>query len=517
MPAKRDSLTFNCMGKFALSLVGLWASVFAMAALTGPGRIDIVDGQTRFEVSQSLIDDGDSAVRDPRIWWGRFPGRDGLDFTYYRFPHSVLGAGAVWLADATGPVSEGRRHFFFTMVGPFCCGLLAVLYAVWFRRIGLSPPASLLWGAGGIFCTPNWYYGTSTFDEFLCSTVIIAALVTACGGRGRHVGWAVGAGLLFGLAFNCKQPLAAFALMGIALLDDRSRSRRYRLLSAWLIAAGVLVGIAVEQGYDRMKFPFDKKIVHAELYKLYGENFANHQLAAIACVTVSLGAGAIWYFPPIFLTLAGLRVWWHFERRIVLAFLLASLPFLGFFLSFSFFKGDPAWGPRYLTPWFAILWLFAPAGAAKLSPFIVKLLLAAGVVVQALALSVDPHRLYVERDASSGFGRVLPWLYFQPGISHIWNRPREIIEIAGATPPPEYTPAPSPTFTFPILDPPYLPERGRGVVERYRVLNGYRPFWLSMTTLPVDERPVNLGKAVGVLLMTLGCGLLLLAPATRRN
>ncbi len=50
--------------------------VFAVAALSGPGRIDIVDGQARFEAARSLIETGDSTVRDARVWFGVFPGRE---------------------------------------------------------------------------------------------------------------------------------------------------------------------------------------------------------------------------------------------------------------------------------------------------------------------------------------------------------------------------------------------------------------------------------------------------------
>src|SRR3954470_8782271 len=86
-----------------LAAGGLFISVFAVVALTGPGRIDIVDGQARYEVARSLALNGDSAVRHSHVWFGVFPGPEARRYTYYRFPHSVLGAPAVWLADLAGP------------------------------------------------------------------------------------------------------------------------------------------------------------------------------------------------------------------------------------------------------------------------------------------------------------------------------------------------------------------------------------------------------------------------------
>lgn len=484
-----------------LALAGLGLFTFAIVALTGPGRIDIVDGQTRFEVGRSLVEHGDSVLRDDRIWFGSFPGRNSQNYTYYRFPQSLLAAAAIVVADATGPVSEGRRHFYFVLSGAVCCGILSILYALWFRMMGWRPAASIFWALGGIVCTPMWFYGTSTFDEYLGTTVLIAAMVCASLGKGRFIG-ALFTALLLGLAFNVKQPLACFALLALALNDDPAQSRRRRLLAAIVISAGVLAGIVVEQAYDAYKFPFDKDQVHADSQKLYGPVFADHQLEAIAVLSVSTGAGAIWYFPPIVLCLIGVVLRWKAERRVVVALILSSLPFLAFFCSLSFFKGDVCWGPRYLTPWFGILWLFAPWAATMLRPLMLSLILFLGFTVQVLALSVDMQRLYVHRDASTGFGRLYPWLYFDSALSHLWNRPREIVEIArDSRPAAEYSPAPSPTFAFPVIDPPYFEKRGPDVVVRYRVLNSFRPWWASMTYLRPEERPVDLAKTALVLVV----------------
>src|SRR4051794_35982870 len=105
------------MARWGIALTGLMLTVFAVVALSGPGRIDIVDGQTRYEVARSLIEHGDPVIRDPRVWFGVFPGRDGRLYSNYRFPQSVVGMAAILAADATGPVSQGRRHFFFTLTG----------------------------------------------------------------------------------------------------------------------------------------------------------------------------------------------------------------------------------------------------------------------------------------------------------------------------------------------------------------------------------------------------------------
>src|SRR5262249_17813482 len=147
-------------------------------------RIDIVDGQTRYEVARSLVEHGDSVIRDREVWFAIMPGRGGQTYTNYRLPQSALGGVAIRLADATGPVSEPRRHFFFCLISPFTAAVLAVAYAAWFRALGHGPAASLGWAAAGIFCTPNWYYATSTFDDMLAaSAVVLGAALAFCSRR----------------------------------------------------------------------------------------------------------------------------------------------------------------------------------------------------------------------------------------------------------------------------------------------------------------------------------------------
>src|SRR5947208_8834855 len=167
------------------ALAGQFLFVFAAVALSGPGRIDIVDGQTRYEVACSLVEHGDSIIRDERVWFWVFPGRDGARYTPYRLPQSMLGTGAIALADVTGPVSEGRRHFFFTLTSAFACALLPLAYALWFRHQGLTPRAALFWSTAGVFCTPSWFYGISTFDDILGSAALALAVCVGFLTRGR--------------------------------------------------------------------------------------------------------------------------------------------------------------------------------------------------------------------------------------------------------------------------------------------------------------------------------------------
>ncbi len=485
------------------ALAGLGLAVFAVVALSGPGRIDVCDGQTRFEVGRSLVEHGDSALRDPRVTWSRFPGRSGADFAYYRLPQSVVAAGAILVADATGPAAEGRRHFVFALHGAACCGLLAMLYAVAFRRMGLPPRAAVLWAAAGVFCSPNWYYGTSTFDDILCSVVVVALLVVADRARTEPgLCRVLIAAVLAGLALNCKQPLVAFVLPALALADDPGRSRRSRRLRAGVLMAGAVVGYAGYRWYDECKFPAAARALHAALLEGYPPAFFGNPAAALLDYLAGPASGAVWYFPPVLLVAAGVRVWLKAggrRRRVAATGVVTAAAAAGFFSLLTFYKGDVAWGPRYLTPLFAAGWLLAPVGAAAVGRHVRWLpgaLLAAGFAVQLLALAVDPVRLYVWRGAPSWVTHTSSWAHFNMVVAHLPNRPWEIRDALAAPPAPAFTPAPTPTFGVQGIDPPILPASGPAVVRQYQVWNGLRPWWASLTHLPPADRPVDLGRTI---------------------
>jgi hypothetical protein len=133
-------------------------------------------------------------------------------------------------------------------------------------------------------------------------------------------------------------------------------------------------------------------------------------------------------------------------------------------------------------------------------------MLSLSFIVQLLALSVDPYRLYVELSAATN-----PVIYFNPRHAHLVNRPREIVEIWRARHDPgiRFSPGPLPTFAPPTLA---RGERGPQAVAKYKYLNAYRPWWWSFQYLPPQQRPVGIVSAAVTLtaMGLLGCCLIVL-------
>ena len=502
------ALSLRSVAGWGALLGGQAVFVFAVAALTGPGRIDILDGQTRFEVSRSLFEHGDSIIRDPAVKFVVFPGRDGQRYTEYRLPQSLVGVAAILAADATGPVSEGRRHVFFLLTSAVALAVLAVVYTLWFRSLGHSPAAAVAWSLGGIFCLPSWYYGTSTFDDIWGVVTAVPAVVLAFLGRRRFpLSAATGAGLLLGIAFNVKPPLGLFVLPVLAALRDPDRPVRAQLGRFVIVCLGVAAGVALYQGYDRYKFPPETLALRAELFRRnLGPFWSEHPFVNLLALVLSPGGGFLWYCPAAILGLVGLAAWRCPDRRLCGAVAVACSGFLAFVSCLAFAKGDVCWGPRYLTPCCALLWLFAPDGVPRLARRWVVGLLAAGFLVQVLGLSVDPHRRYIQLGMPAGYSHFHPEIYFDLRVAHLSSRPAEIVEILQAGPAEAFTPAPRPTFTLPNVNDYYpggetdeAPAEGRRAVQKYRVLNSFRPWWHSQLGLVPELRPVDLGATLVLL------------------
>lgn len=503
------------MARWWTALTGLFLSVFAIVALSGPGRIDIVDGQTRYEVARGLVEHGDTVIRDPRVWFAVFPGRDGQRYTTYRLPQSALGVAAILVADATGPRGEGRRHFFYTLTSAVAGAVLAVTFAAFFRHQGYGPRAALLWGAGGIFCTPCWFYGTSTFDDILGSAAVVLAICLSLAWRGpRGLAGAVAGGVLTGIAYHCKQPLGLFVLPVAALQYDSRRPFRDQWRRMALTVGLCLALAAVCQVYELYKFPPETAAARSRVMRLYGPFWTDDPLSSLLVLAFSLGAGFAFYSPSVLFCLAGWKAWGRTERDFCAALAGAILLYVAFLSFLTFFKGDPAWGPRYLTPVFALLWIFAPAGARLSRRWAAVAALTLGFVVQCGSLCTDPHRLYVEKGLPSAFYLADPYVYFHPSISHLIQRPREIVAAfqSRGDRAESFTPAPEPTFAFPVLD---FIRRGPEAVQRFEVLRGFRFWWSSFQTLDRPARPVSIPRTVALLAILAVGGLIAQIMATQ--
>jgi hypothetical protein len=539
----------NCL-RWLAGLSGLFIAIFALAALCGPGRIDTVDAQTRYEVARSLVEHGDSIIRDKGAWFNVYEGRAGEQYSLYRFPQSGLGVAAIWAADATAmsasnDAREMRRHFFFLLTSAFCGAMLAVTYAVWFRYLGLSPAASLLWAAGGIVCTPSWFYSCTTFDDIIGTDAIVVAITASYVGKGR-MSWLAAsiAGISLAWAVNAKQPLGLFILPVLGALHRPELSWRKQIVPFLIVMFWVAVGCVACMMYERYKFPPGTSDPNAEFAKNYGDVWTPNPLPGLASFALSFSCGIFFYCPVFYLALRGWNDWRRRESVFCWSVAAASILFMVFLSFVTFFKGEHGWGPRYLTAMFALWWLFVPSAIAHVRAFVMRGLLAAGIIIQILGLAVDPTRLFLNTPIPLDYFVYDPWLTFHPSLSHLLQRPREIMEVVSRhDPEPEFAPARLPThagglhdvqtcFVAQMVAASFSPDARNinpvihtyasvilsrqatvkcmpGIYQQtarnYHIYNSLRPWWISQQVLPETQRPLNIDRTVAFLL-ALGAG-----------
>jgi hypothetical protein len=354
--------------------------------------------------------------------------------------------------------------------------------------------------------------------------------------------------LLLAWAINCKPPLAVFALPVLAAAYRLRRSWLQQAAPVGLVLAGIVLGVISYKLYDWYKFPPGESEIYETKLKLYGDVWVWNPIPAMANLALSPSAGMLWYCPTLLLAYYGLRRW----RPTYPLFCKATLAACGvlfLFISFlTFYKGEPTWGPRYLTPAFALGWVFAPAAAEIKSRLYTRVVLGLGLVIQLLGLSMDPQRLFLEAPLSFNYYFDDPWLGFHPTTSHLLQRPREIVSAVRSLgeKSPRYASGPLPTHAGGIGVPAFasvasvvglmaapqgiptsmafmwdwrvgavarVQELYKDAVHRYQIFTSFRPWWAAQWRIPVEDRPVNIARTLELLglLSALGLGLMLVA------
>jgi hypothetical protein len=120
----------------------------------------------------------------------------------------------------------------------------------------------------------------------------------------------------------------------------------------------------------------------------------------------------------------------------------------------------------------------------------------------------------LRRGFSPALSAYYPIVHFDWRNAQLINRPLELVEIWRARK--------EPGERFSWSDPPtsqedLLPwsEDGANVISDYKLLNSFRPWWISYRYIPINERPVAIGRTAVGFLATLSVGTVVLALGLR--
>jgi hypothetical protein len=490
--------------------VALYLTVAAAYVLSSPGRVDIVDGQIRFDVAASWLSEGKPILRDPFVQRYGTQGPDGEIYSSYGAGASVAALPLVWLGGLTDDPEGETRRFFFSLTSPLIGAGIAPLLFLFYLGLGLTRARAVVWALVAAFASLVWQGSTSVFDQaqhgFL---VLLSVYFGFVAGRRDSLGLAAVGGLCAGLLVNYQETYALLLpLMAAATLGGSGSVRRGR--NRWLaFMAATAFGLALWMGYNWLCF--DNPFVPGKLRPALVPHPATsgNVLRGLAGLLLSPGKSVFLYSPTILLGLAGWRALLRRQRELAIAVALTSAVHLAFVSGMSFWHGDWCWGPRYLLILLP-LWALAAPFAWRRRRRLVGAVIAAGIVAQLLGLAVVHERFFHERGLAAFFWANDPAFYFRE--SALLARPSEIRALL--------SPGPADSARFfsnnPYDSPTYFiagfprPELGPRAIRDFQVFQVPRPWPLWMTRLdpqryapPVD--PAAWGFAL-VAILVLGVG-----------
>jgi hypothetical protein len=534
--------------------MGLFLLVLASYVLTSPGRIDIIDGQVRFDITYNWLTQGRPIVRDP--WVGPIfgvKGRNGAIYSYYGAPASVLSMPLVWVGLATGGTNIQPSQFLFSLTSTILGVGVAVILFLFYLELGVKMRAALAWTFVSSFATYLWPISNSTFDNAQHAFFALAAVYFGfLGARRRSYAWAALGGLTAGVLFLYQEYfLMIVPALALSTLDwswrpspaketsstpqskletgsisgriVHSLSRTLRgafdlLRAVWngpgdtrssflrycLFLAAVSVGIILSLAYNDLRFGTwlhtgKVRLALNKPYPLFG-----NPLAGFLTLLVSPGKNVFLYSPVLALAIAGIRGLWRRTPALVAAFGTTSLILVSFISCISFAAGDWCWGPRYLTlllPLWALALPFVDLKGARRRLAIA--IVGIGLVIQVMAVSVENQRFFFENAFNDYFWAEDPWAYFK--YSALFHRVDEVISLRNGPPPTAraFNSIPIPNWcTYTVLGTPLGMDRSLAPtwMRSYQVYYLPKPWPLWMSYLPPAMRPIRIGPWIWSLL-----------------
>lgn len=541
---------------------GLFLVVLSIYALTSPGRIDIVDGQARFDVAYTWLIDGRPALKDN--WIGPLmgvPGRGGLRYSYYGAPGSIFAMPLVGLGLFTSAPAIQPSQFLFSLTSSIFGAAIAPILFLFYLELGVTTRKALVWTLVSSFATYVWPISNSTFDNAQHAFFVFAAVYFGfLSARRKSVAYALAAGSMAGILILYQEYfLLIVPAIGLSVFKwsasetecaakpastmrrlfwaaKRTSDQTTELLrAAWngpgearssciryvLFLAAVGVGVILSFAYNDLRFGSwleNGKVqsITANAYPLFG-----NPLAGFLTLLVSPGKSIVLYSPAVVFAILGVRFFWKRHPETALAMVLSTLTLIAFLSCICFVGGDWCWGPRYLTPLLPLWALAFPfIQLNRLRSRLVVLIVGISFGVQVMALSVENQRFFFQNGFRDHFWAEDAWVYFKH--SALFARVDELLSLSAGPPPNAkfFNSIPLPDWsTYTLLGPPPTLDRSLAPtwMRNYQIYYLPRPWPLWISYRPERLRPINRNAWVLGLLSMSGLGVGLVVLGIRRK
>jgi hypothetical protein len=543
---------------------GIFLLVLGIYLLSGPGRIDIVDGEIRFDVALNWLVYRRPIVTD--TWIGPAmsePGREGLRYSYYGAPASAFSIPLIWLGLKTGPPPRiPSSQFFFSLTSAIIGAGVAPILFLFYLELGLTIRRALAWSMVSSFATYIWPISTSTFDNaqhaFFALAAVYFGFVAA---RRKSLAFALAGGAMAGTLILYQTYflliVPALALSTLEWRTDAASSlpivpemlvgrlqshfkRTYRTVlsfsrAAWegpgdarssclrygLFLTSVVAATLVSFFYNHARFGSWLETGQLRNAMQTKHPLWGNPLIGFLTLLISPGKSIFLYSPVLILGGLGISRLWRGKPGLVTAIATSSVLLVLFLSCMAFAGGDWCWGPRYLTPllplW-ALAFPFVPP--MKRRRELVLALVVLGFCVQGLALSVENQRFFFSRGLDDFFWAEDPWCYFKD--SALFARPGEALSLFDGAPASAhvFNTIPIPQWTtYSILGtPPNVPRKLAPIwMRNFQIFFLPRPWPLWMLSLPPILRPIYMWIWLTLFLgiTALGAGLIYLKLPAR--
>jgi hypothetical protein len=523
---------------------GLFLVVLALYILTSPGRIDIIDGQARYDVAYNWLVEGRPVIRDP--WIGRVGmsvrGKENLPYSYYGAAASVFSMPLVWFGLHGDTFSHETSRFLFSLTSSIFGTLIAVILFWFYTELGLRVRSALAWAMVSTFSTLVWPASESTFDNAQHAFFAIAAAYLGfLAAKRDSIRLAIGGGLMAAVLIAYQEYflliIPALALCTIrssasknhslatssstsirpsvwqrpvtalenklralsdvvnqSLLRDGEERRSLSRYLAFSLTA-MIVGLGLSFAYNNNRFGSNLHGAEAakqRFWVIFGE-----PLSGFSTLVLSPGKSIFLYSPPLLLAFWGFRGLKRRNPQLAGTIATASAILLLFLSFISFPGGDWCWGPRYLVvllPLWALTFPFVDLKPA-IQRNIVVVIVGLGLVVQLLALSAENQRFFFDRGLEDAFYITDPWFYFKD--SALFARVGEVISLKNGPPTRAYFFSSSPVHrwaTYAIFGPnshmsrKFAPEW----MSQFKIYYLPRPWPLWMLSIQPQQRPIDM-------------------------
>ncbi len=537
--------------------VGLFLLVLAAYVLSSPGRIDIIDGQARFDVSYNLVVQRRPVITDPWLSSMAVGDANGVLYSHYGAPASVIAVPLVWIGLQEGHSDRELSRFLFSLTSPiFGAGISVVLF-LFFLELGVSVTRSLLWVLVSTFATLVWPTATSTFDNaqhaFFAITTLYLGFLSARRGSAllaAAAGLAAAVLIMYQEYFLLIVPALGLSTLSWKNSDNEStqngrdgpsgprlprflatvvndfrslydlhraalrhpgeeRASYLRFLTYLIVA--VTTGFLAVDVYNKVRFGsyFDNgKMIYAAVrgFPMFG-----NPLAGFSILLLSPGKSVLLYSPPLIVGILGFSHLRRRNRALAGAIAVTSVLLVAFLSSIAFAGGDWCWGPRYLVVLLP-LWALAFPYIFDTTRFrrgCIVFIVALGAVVQLLALSVEHQRFFFERGLRDFFWEDSSY-YFKH--SALFARVGEALSLRDGPPPKAnlFNASPADWCTYTILGTPTKVPRKFAPqwMRQFKLFYLPRPWPFWMLSIPPARRPINLSAWIAGLFTTgiLGLG-----------